>query len=347
VTAAAGRAITRLILPLTLVAAALALLVPSGAVAGRSDVLLALLVLATALGIPWSALAALRSRAATIALLSVVPLVVLAAFAWALGHAFGSFTRDGLLAVGLSSSEVASVGLTALAGADATVALGAVAGSLVLAALVGPVAIGWLAGGHGHAHGGSGRLLARFALVVLAPLCAGVVVRSARVSRAWLADRDDERDGIAALAVIVLVYAALSGTHGAHGLGSALAASVCFCAGSALLGWAWHARASRDPATAAPGSAPDRATAVPGSAPDRVTAVPGNAPDRVTAVPGNAPDRATAVPGALAIGMRDFAVAAALASQAFGTRAAAVPGVYGVVMLVAGTAFVTVVRRRR
>jgi len=165
------------------------------------------------------------------------------------------------------------------------------------------VAIGWLAGGHGHAHGGSGRLLARFALVVLAPLCAGVVVRSARVSRAWLADRDDERDGIAALAVIVLVYAALSGTHGAHGLGSALAASVCFCAGSALLGWAWHARASRDPATA--------------------------------------------VPGALAIAMRDFAVAAALASQAFGTRAAAVPGVYGVVMLVAGTAFVTVVRRRR
>jgi predicted Na+-dependent transporter len=34
--------------------------------------------------------------------------------------------------------------------------------------------------------------------------------------------------------------------------------------------------------------------------------------------------------------MRDFAVAAALATQAFGTAAAAVPGVYGVVMLVAG-----------
>ena len=34
--------------------------------------------------------------------------------------------------------------------------------------------------------------------------------------------------------------------------------------------------------------------------------------------------------------MRDFAVAAALASQAFGARAGAVPGVYGVVMLLAG-----------
>ena len=251
VTAAAGRAVTRLILPLTLLATALALLVPSSAVAGRSDLLLALLVLATALGIPWSELTALRSRAATVAFLSVAPLVVLAAFAWALGHAFGSSTREGLVAVGLSSSEVASVGLTALAGADATVALGAVAGSLVLAALAGPVAIGWLAGGHGHAHGGSGHLLARFALVVLAPLCVGVAVRSVRASGAWLARHDDERDGIAALTVIVLVYASLSGTHGSHGLGSALVASVCFCAGSALLGWAWHApppAARRSPA---------------------------------------------------------------------------------------------------
>ena len=44
-----------------------------------------------------------------------------------------------------------------------------------------------------------------------------------------------------------------------------------------------------------------------------------------------------AVPGALAIAMRDFAVAAALATQAFGAGAAAVPGVYGVIMLVGGT----------
>jgi bile acid:Na+ symporter, BASS family len=294
-------AATRLILPLTLAAAALALLAPSGAVAGRSDLLLALLVLATSLGIPWSELAALRARAATIAVLSVVPLVVLAAFAWLLGHAFASATRDGLLAVGLSSSEVASVGLAALAGADATVALGAVTGSLILAALAGPVAIGWLAGAHGH--GGSGHLLARFALVVLAPLAVGVAVRTARATGDLIARYDDEREGIAALAVVVLVYASLSGTHGAHGLGSALVASLAFCAGSALLGWFWHARL--------------------------------------------APSVAVAIPGALAIGMRDFAVAAALASQAFGTRAAAVPGVYGVVVLVAGTTFVASTRRRR
>ena len=90
------------------------------------------------------------------------------------------------MAVGLSSSEVASVGLTALAGADATIALGAVAGSLVLAALVGPVAIGWLAGAHGGAHGGSGHLLARFALVVIAPLAsASRCAASARAAPGW------------------------------------------------------------------------------------------------------------------------------------------------------------------
>jgi BASS family bile acid:Na+ symporter len=297
------RAATGLILPLTLAAAALALVAPSGAIARRSDLLLALLVLATALGISWSQLAALGARGATVALLSVAPLVVLPAFAWLLGHAFAPDTRDGVLAVGLSSSEVASVGLTALAGADATIALGAVTGSLVLAALVGPAAIGWLAGGHGHGHGGSGHLLARFALIVPAPLVIGVAVRTVRVTGEWIARYDGERDGIAALAVVVLVYASLSGTNGAHGLGSALVASLAFCAGAALLGWLWHARLARA--------------------------------------------AATATPGALAIGMRDFAVAAALAAQAFGTRAAAVPGVYGVVMLVAGTTFVTLTRRRR
>jgi predicted Na+-dependent transporter len=45
---------------------------------------------------------------------------------------------------------------------------------------------------------------------------------------------------------------------------------------------------------------------------------------------------ASAVPGAFGIAMRDFAVAAALATQAFGPGAGAVPGVYGVMMLIAG-----------
>jgi predicted Na+-dependent transporter len=42
--------------------------------------------------------------------------------------------------------------------------------------------------------------------------------------------------------------------------------------------------------------------------------------------------------GVFVIGLRDFAVAAALASQAFGPAAATVAGVYGVLMLLVGAA---------
>jgi predicted Na+-dependent transporter len=281
--AATPRALT----PLALLAAALALVLPSGFVAARSDLLLALLVLATALGISFADLRRLRDHARAVGVLSIVPLVVLGAGAWVLGRPFAPPIRDGLLAVGLASSEVASVGLVALARADATVALGAVSGSLVASAVLGPLAIGALAGGSTHAD--PLPLLGRFALVVIVPLVVGVAARSGW-PRSQVAD--PEREGIAALVVAVLVYAALSGTHGAHHLAAALLASVAFLAVSAVAGELWRRRAADSP---------------------------------------------TAVPGALAIAMRDFAVAAALATQAFGTRAGAVPGVYGVVMLVAGT----------
>ena len=281
--AAAPRALT----PLALLAAALALIVPSGPVARRSDLLLAVLVLVTALGIGAGELRDdLRRHSTSIAILSVAPLIVLSLVAWAIGRPFGTEIRDGLLAVGAASSEVAIVGLVALAGADATVALGAVAGSLVLSALVGPVAIGVLAG---HAvHHGTGHLLGRFALVVIAPLVAGVGLRTVAPRIARL---DPPREGVAALTVAALVYAALSGTAGAHGLAPALAASLLFLAVAAALGELWR---------------------------------------RCT-------PRPVAVPGALSIAMRDFAVAAALASQAFGSAAGVVPGVYGVVMLLAGS----------
>lgn len=281
---AAPRALT----PLALAAAVLAIAAPSSSVADRSDLLLALLVLVTALGITATELRDdVRRHRTSIAILSVAPLVVLSLAAWAIGRPFDDEVRDGLLAVGASSAEVATVSLVTLAGADATVALGAVAGSLVASALLGPVAIAVLAGHP--VHGGTAHLLGRFALVVIVPLVAGVAVRSALPR---IAAADAPREGIAALAVAALVYAALSGTAGAHGLGSALAASLAFLAVSALLGVIWR-RAAPQP---------------------------------------------VAIPGALCIALRDFAVAAALASQAFGPGAGAVPGVYGVVMLLAGSA---------
>jgi bile acid:Na+ symporter, BASS family len=280
----------RFLTPLALLAALLGLVIPSSTLAAHSDLLLALLVLATALGISFADLAGLRDHAREVAILSVLPLVVLAGAAWLVGRPFAPDVRDGLLAVGLSSSEVAAVGLVALAGADGTIALGAVAGSIVLAALAGPAAIGLLSGVTVHA--GSAHLLGRFALVVLVPLAAGVTARSRPALGARLASVDPAREGLAALTVAVLVYAALSGTRGAHHLGAALLASVAFLIVCGFLAALWLRADTR---------------------------------------------RASAIPGALAIGMRDFAVAAALATQAFGTAAGAVAGVYGVLMLVAGT----------
>jgi predicted Na+-dependent transporter len=281
-------AVPRALTPLALLAAALGLLLPSSTLAARSDLLLALLVLATALGISFADLARLREHVRAVLILSLLPLPVLVGAAWLLGQAFTPLVRDGLLAVGLSSAEVASVGLVALAGADATIALGVVTGSLVLAALVGPVAIGWLSASSVHV--GSGHLLARFALVVLVPLLVGVAARSRPALAKRLAAADAEREGLAALTVAVLVYAALSGTHGAHHLGAALLASVAFLLVCVCLAALWRRLDAR---------------------------------------------RTSAIPGAFTIAMRDFAVAAALATQAFGTGAGAVPGVYGVVMLVA------------
>jgi BASS family bile acid:Na+ symporter len=283
-------AVPRVLTPLALIATVFGLVFPSGALAARSDLLLALLVLATALGISFADLRRLREHLRAVVTLALTPLPALVGAAWLLGRPFAPLVRDGLTAVGLSSAEVASVGLVALAGADATIALGVVTGSLVMAALVGPVAIGWLSGSDVHV--GSAHLLARFALVVLVPLLAGVAVRSRGplALRLAKADVDAAREGVAALTVAVLVYAALSGTHGAHHLGAALLASVAFLIVSGCLAGLWRRLDGR---------------------------------------------RASAIPGAFTIAMRDFAVAAALATQAFGIAAGSVPGVHGVVMLVA------------
>jgi predicted Na+-dependent transporter len=281
------------VLPLTLAAASAALVAPSGAVARRADLLLAALVALTALGIDPRRLAALRSRPGAVLALSAGPLVVLVPLAWALGRAFDGPVRDGVLALGVAPTEVAAVGLVALAGADAVLALAVVAGSLVASAALGPVLLAAL-GGSGDV--ALGPLLGHFALVVLVPLAAGLAGRAL-----WppLARAEPEYAAGSSLAVAALVYAALSGTADAGGgsLGAAALAGAAFLAASAALA-AVLLREAHDPAPA------------------------------------------------FCLGMRDFAVAAALAAAAFGPRAAVVSGVYGVLMLIAGAALAARVRVR-
>ena len=291
-----GRALHRAgdwLLPLAALAAVLALLVPSRGLAERSDVVLAALVLFTAMGIAPAQLASLTAHKLQLAVLVLAPFVALVPLAGLIGDLFSGPVRDGVLALGVSSTEVAAVGLVALAGGSAVLALGGVAGSLVVAALLGPVALGVLAGGEDVA---VGALVERLALVVLAPLVVGLVARAALPR---LEHAEGQLSGLATLAVVVLVYAAMSGAREGGDLGPATAASVLFLAGSTVPALAWVVLAR--PAL-----------------------------------------RAT---GALVIELRDFAVAAALAGQAFGPAAATVSGMYGVLMLLLGAAAAPVLPR--
>lgn len=282
------------LLPLALAAIALALLLPSEEIAARGDLMLAALVALTALGIAPRALWDLHTRLRAVLALSLAPFLVLAPLAWGVSRLFDSPVREGVLTLGLSSTEVAAVGLVALAGGDAALALGGMAGSLIAAATVGPLLVGLLAADAASAD--TGALLGRFALVVQLPLAAGVVARTASPALArgtsWYAAG-------ATLAVATLIYAALSGTSAGDDLAPALGASAAFLA---------------------------------------LSAIPAIAAARVVS-----PPRRSAV--GFAVGLRDFAVAAALATQAFGTPAATVAGIYGVLMLIGGALTTALLRR--
>ncbi len=148
---------------MALAAVALALLAPSEQIATRGDLLLAVLVVLTALGIAPHELWDLRTRSTAVLALSLAPFLALVPLAWVLSRLFDSPVREGVLTLGLSSTEVAAVGLVALAGGDAALALGALAGSLIASATLGPLLIGLLAADA--ASTDTGALLGRFALV--------------------------------------------------------------------------------------------------------------------------------------------------------------------------------------
>jgi predicted Na+-dependent transporter len=282
------------LVPLALAAGALALVAPSTAVAERSDLLLAALVLLTALTIAPSELARLRTRKAALAALVLAPFALLAPLAWVAGRPFGGAVSDGTLALGVASTEVAAVGMVALAGGRAALALGALTGSLVVAALAGPALLGLLAGAGGDDFA-VGELVGRFTLVVIVPLVGGIAVRAGapRLARA-----DDELAGLTTVALVLLVYGAMSGTSADGDLLAAAGAATLFLALSTIPVAAWMALAPSDL-------------------------------------------RRT---GGFVVGLRDFAVAAALASQAFGPPAATVAGVYGVLMLLGGAAAAQLLR---
>lgn len=284
------------VLPFALLAGLLALMAPSRTLAANSDLILSILVLATALGIDPDRFLQLRGRWRFVLAISIAPFFAFAPAAWVLGRLFSSPTREGIFALGLAPTEVAAGGLVALAGGDAALALAVVAGSLVFSALAGPLLFAALLLGSEGATGG-GELVVRFALVVIVPLLIGI---GSRLVIPSLVRLEPEFAAASTLAVVALVYASLSGAGGQAELVPALLGSVAFLIISTVFAFVAVRLAGRE-------------------------------------------RRGAAVP--LVVGMRDFAVAAALANEAFGPPAAAIAGVYGVLLLIGGAAAASLLRR--
>jgi predicted Na+-dependent transporter len=285
------------------------------------NVLLAILVFATAVTIDPAALGRLVSAWRSLAVALVVGITVLPALSWAVSRivAAGSL-RDGVLVVGLAPCEIASVATTAMAGGEAAVSAGVLIGSTIAAvALAGPI----LTLEAGHAGVSPGGIIANLALVVALPLAVGLAARACaqaptlnasalnasapkparllaatQVLATARAERIASWTSLAAVAALVALIAAEIRLSSAYL--AVAGALLLFLAGSALVGRALGARAARPTATAL----------------------------------------------LLTTSMRDFAIAAGLAAAAFGPAAAAPLGLYGVAVLVWGTAVAGALRQR-
>src|SRR5215469_10375733 len=257
------------------------------------NVLLAVLVFATAVTIEPAALRRLASAWRSLLAALVAGVTVLPALSWAVSRMVtaGSL-RDGVMAVGLAPCEIASVATTALAGGEAAVAAGVLIGStLATVALAAPV----LTLEAGHASFSPAGVIANLALVVALPLAAGIALRclipaTARLLAADGAQRAASWTAVAAVAALVALVAAevrLSAAYGAVAV-----ALLLFLAATAVIGRLLGARSPRPVGAAL----------------------------------------------LLTTSMRDFAIAAALA--------AAPLGLYGVAVLVWGTAAAGFLRAR-
>jgi predicted Na+-dependent transporter len=276
---------------------------PLGWLAGHQgiNILLVILVFATAVTIDPAALRRMLAAWRRIALAVGVGITVLPVLSWAVAWLVPSGPlRDGVLTVGLAPCEIASVATTALAGGEAAVAAGVLIGStFATVALAGPI----LTLEVGRAGFSPGGIIVNLALVVALPLAAGLVLRglvppAARLLATDRAETVAARVALAAVAALVALVAAevrLSVSYLA-----VAAALLLFLGATVALGWAAAIRAARGPRAAL----------------------------------------------LLTISMRDFAIAAGLASAAFGAAAAAPLGLYGIAVLIWGTGCAGLLRRQ-
>lgn len=259
------------------------------------NILLAVLVFATAVTVEPAALRRLTRTWRSLLAALAAGITVLPALSWAASRIVASGSvRDGILTVGLAPCEIASVATTSMAGGEAALSAGVLIGSALIAvAAAGPILA--LEAGRASVH--PGHIIVSLALVVALPLAAGVLMR-ARIRFGARSERTAAATAVLTVAALVALIAAevhLSARY--VGVGLALAA---FVAGSALLG--------------------------------RLLGVGARRPSGVALL--------------LTTSMRDFAIAAGLATAAFGPAASAPLGLYGILVLVWGTAAAGFLRKR-
>ena len=282
-----------------LVAAAIGLSVqaPLAWLAARQgiNVLLAVLVFATALGVEPAALRRLGDAWRPLLASLVVGITLLPALSWVASRlvAAGSL-RDGVMVVGLAPCEIASVATTAMAGGATVLAAGILVASTVGAIAIAGPALGLEAG---QVHIDTGQIVVSLALVVALPLAAGLLLRAARPPGATM---EKAASVTATVTVSALVALIASEVHVSGRYFGVLWGLLVFLAGSAIVGWLLGRRSPRTTAGAL----------------------------------------------LLTTSMRDFAIAASLAVAAFGPAAAAPLGLYGILVLIWGTATAGTVRRR-
>ncbi len=259
------------------------------------NILLAVLVFATAVTIEPAALRRLTTTWRSLLAALAAGITVLPALSWAVSRIVASGSlRDGVMIVGLAPCEIASVATTAMAGGEAALSAGVLIGSTVTAvAVAGPILT--LEAGHASVH--PGHIIVSLAVVVALPLAAGVLLR-ARTPLPPRAGRAAAATAVLAVAALVALIAAE--VHLSAGYLAVALALAAFLAGSALLGRLLGAGLRRPSAVAL----------------------------------------------LLTTSMRDFAIAAGLATAAFGPAASAPLGLYGILVLVWGTAAAGVLRKR-
>jgi predicted Na+-dependent transporter len=332
------------------------------------NVLLAVLVFATAVTIEPAALRRAAHAWRPVLAVLAVGVTALPALAWAAARIVAAGPlRDGVLTVGLAPCEIASVATTAMAGGEAAVAAGLLIGSTIAAvAIAAPL----LALEAGHAGFSPAGVITNLTLVVALPLATGIALRAAAEPPAGVPKErslrtpppvgaPEERSLRAPAALPASIHEERSLRAPASPPAGVSAERAP--ARTALR--AWVSGATRPLATpraqrAASHVALAAVAALVALIAAEVHLSAGYAAVAaalvvfllLSAVIGRLLGLRTPPPTAAALllttSMRDFAIAAGLAAAAFGPAAAAPLGLYGILVLVWGTAAAGTLRHR-